>query len=48
MSATRPKNVSVKKVFIEMVRKIVESEAEDDENAGRLYVNVLSDESCRR
>lgn len=41
MPVTRQKNESVKDV-------LVESEVENDEDAGRLYVNVLSDGSCRR
>ena len=33
MPVTVPKNEPIKKVYVEMVREIVESEAKDDENA---------------
>ena len=34
MPITIPKHESIKKVYVEMVRQIVESEASNDENAG--------------
>ena len=45
---TIPKHEPIKKVYVEMVRQIVESEAENDEDAELLYGNVLSYGNYRR
>ena len=48
MPITIPKHEPIKKVYVEMVREIVESEAKNHEDTEGLYVNVLSYGSCRR
>ena len=48
MPITIPKHEPIKKVYVEMVRQIVESEAKNDEDAERLYGNVLSYGNCGR
>lgn len=44
---TIPKHEPIKKVYVELVKQIVESEAKNDEDAESLYGNVLSDGDCR-
>ena len=38
----------IKKAYVEFVRQAVESEARNDEDAERLYGDVLSNGNCRR
>ena len=45
---TIPKHEPIKKVYVEMVRRIVESEAKNDEDAESLYGNLLSYGNCWR
>ena len=40
MPITIPNHVPIKKVYVEMVRQIVESEVENDEEAESLYDNA--------
>ena len=40
MPITIPKHEPIKKVYVEMVRQIVESEVENDEEAESLYDNA--------
>ncbi|WP_337791836.1 type II toxin-antitoxin system HicA family toxin [Roseburia hominis] len=48
MPVTIPKHEPIKKVYVEMVRQIVESEAKNGEDAEGLHGNVLSYGNCRR
>ena len=48
MPVTIPKHEPIKKVYVEMVRQIVESETKNDEDAECLHGNVLSYGNCRR
>lgn len=45
---TIPRHEPIKKVYVEMVKQIVESEEKNDENAEWLYENVLSNGDCGR
>ena len=45
---TIPKHEPIKKVYVEMVRQIVESEEGNDEEAEWLYGNAISNGNCRR
>lgn len=45
---TIPKHEPIKKVYVEMVKQIVESEANNNENTNWLYGNELSYGNCRR
>jgi predicted RNA binding protein YcfA (HicA-like mRNA interferase family) len=47
MPITIPKHEPIKKVYVEMVRTIVESEAKNDEDADRLYGDAVSHGNCR-
>ena len=45
---TIPKHEPIKKVYVEMVKQVVESEEANDENAKWLFKNELSHGNCRR
>ena len=45
---TIPKHEPIKKVYVEMVKQVVESEEANDENAKWLFKNELSYGNCRR
>ena len=45
---TIPKHEPIKKVYVEMVKQVVESEEANDENAKWLSKNELSYGNCRR